>query len=230
MLLVWLPYALTTSATALTAPKATAITEQIPAVTSQSAGSITATIKDCTPSGFTMPAAVNLTTANPGLTTITDQPETYTIYGNTMNDIRSQIMRCAPGANGNVSAEFTAQTAYNLVWNYSMVTTDSCHLTDVRVGLRIKMSLPNWQAGTSVTPGLTTRWQTFITNLLTHENGHAALDTQYAEKMVNDLNGADCSNAKNITDTDVAALNAANDAYDATTNHGATQGAILPSY
>jgi predicted secreted Zn-dependent protease len=105
----------------------------------------------------------------------------------------------------------------------------------VKVGAHIVTSLPLWQPSTNANVTLVSKWRTFMTNLTLHEAGHAALDKLYAQQLANqlaNLPAMDCalvaSTVKSVVSANVAALNQANDRYDTTTNHGATQGAILP--
>jgi predicted secreted Zn-dependent protease len=70
--------------------------------------------------------------------------------------------------------------------------------------------------------------------LKTHEDGHTALDIEYATKLATALQNTgnmDCATltrqTQSIIDSHVTMLNAANELYDSQTNHGATQGAVL---
>jgi predicted secreted Zn-dependent protease len=200
--------------------------------------SVTSPVAACTPIGFPAPSEVDLSNQANGLTAIQEQPTTYQIYGQNAGQLRSQIQACAPGAHGSTSAEFTAETSYRLTWQYSITNlSTSCNVTSVKVGLRTATTLPYWQPTSAATQGLGGRWNSFITALATHEQGHANLDRQYAASLVNDLaaiQNTDCSTINTLINAvisqDVNALNTANDAYDNSTNHGATQGAVLPTY
>ncbi len=193
-------------------------------------------IPNCVPMASVTPAPLSLEAVSTGLTTQNDTATHYQIYGNVASDLATQIQHCAPGADGSTRAEFTAQTTYRLNWQYQIVQGDiSCHLADVKVGLHTAVAMPLWQPSTSATSGLAGRWQTFITNLIAHEQGHVALDQQYANKMLTDLQAVSeqsCSELtsliSNTIDADTHALDLANDAYDVNTDHGATQGAVLP--
>jgi predicted secreted Zn-dependent protease len=167
-----------------------------------------------------------------------DTPTYYQIYGNTANQLRAQITHCAPGATGSSEAEFTGETSYSLSWQYyTSVSNTGCTVTNVQVGLHIATALPTWQSTAQAATGLSGRWQQFIGALTAHEHGHAILDANYAAALVQQLNALgsiDCnaitSTVQNTVDSTVRALNTANDAYDQQTDHGATQGAVLPTY
>lgn len=226
-----------TSSHASTATSAGAPT---PSPASATASAAPANNQSCTPSTFGTPAKIDLTSQPAGLSAQTDPVTTYRIYATTAAGLRSQIQRCAPGSIGDSAAgtEYTAQTAYTLTWQYDTAfANDACTIANVKVGLHTAMIMPTWQATASATDGLSGRWQNFIRALSTHEQGHASLDGQYANKLLTDLNalpamdcGAIDSAVSSMVKADVAAMNQSNDTYDASTNHGANQGAVLPNY
>jgi len=205
----------------------------IPTHVVASAGAVTTS---CTPdTSYHLPGGLDLSAATDGLTEQRDSAHTYVIYGNDGSTVRRQIISCAPKLGG--GEDYTGYTVYNLSWryNYTLESGSQCTLSSVKVGLHINQVLPAWHAQASTSAAFTAAWQTFAANLRTHEEGHVVLDEQYATQLVHDLqqaSAADCDTlaqvAKGITDTDVTALNTANTNYDASTNHGATQGAILP--
>ena len=143
---------------------------------------------------------------------------------------------CAPSLSAGLPAEFASETSYNLTWQYGYVAVDGqhCAVTNPKVGLHINMVLPDWQQSLAAANGFAPSWQSFITSLVTHENGHVALDKQYAATLLSDVQNQppmDCSSivstVQAIAEHDVTLLNQANHNYDALTVHGATQGALL---
>jgi len=196
-----------------------------------------AKVQACAPMSDTQPSAVELDGQPSGLSVVNDPAHTYQIYGNTADQIRNQIRECAPGSDGSGGAEFTGETSYTMSWQYDLEMSDECHVTNVKVGVHIETSLPAWQATGSVDTGLNTRWQNFMGALTTHEAGHAALDKLYAGRILNDLNSLPAMNCdhkdnivKAVVNSEISELNQANNNYDLSTNHGATQGAILPTH
>jgi predicted secreted Zn-dependent protease len=195
-------------------------------------------IQTCVPvSGDTQPAALSLNDTPDGLRQQIDGPQHYQVFGDSSDVLRSQIRRCAPKPDGDSEANFTAQTTYRLTWQYRFqdVGDDTCRITQAGVGVHVRQVLPLWQPGTGAQPGLATQWNSFMEALTAHENGHTALDVQYAQRLLDDLRnfpptpcGQLSQAVKQLADQDVAELAQANDNYDSTTDHGATQGAILP--
>lgn len=195
-------------------------------------------IPACTPLATPNPGGIDLSTTAPGLHVRYDPSVYYQIYGNTANQLRTQIAHCAPGATSSSEAEYTGDTSYNLDWQYTtLVSNNGCTITNVQIGLHIVTTLPAWSPTAQAAAGLPNRWQAFANALAAHEHGHAQLDANYAGALLqrlNSLGNIDCSNitgtVQSVVDSGVHALNSANDAYDQQTNHGATQGAILPTY
>jgi len=205
---------------------------------SASAAAAIPTPQNCTTLTSGQPSQLELSGATNGLTTRTDAATYYQIYGYTADQLRNQIQHCAPGAGNGSLAEFTGETNYSLDWsyNYTTLANDSCSLGNIKVGIHTAMALPAWQTNTT-TPGLADRWTQFSSALASHEQGHVAIDKLYAAKLVTDLTALPAmacsqlaSSANGIIQNDVAALNQANTDYDSQTNHGATQGAVLPTH
>jgi predicted secreted Zn-dependent protease len=191
----------------------------------------------CAPdSSYNYPSVLNLSGAAAGVTKVIDLPHYYRVYGNTAGQIRGQVQRCAPQL-GSSEGRFAGYTTYRINWQYDYTyqAGDMCKISTAKVGLHINQAFPGWQAAEGANAGLNSKWQNFITSLKTHENGHVQIDEQYAERMLASLRGlppVGCgsivSTVNGVMNGDIAQLNQANENYDAVTNHGATQGAILP--
>ena len=196
-----------------------------------------ATTNSCKPASYVLPGPVQL--SQTGITEVVEPVQTYTIYGASGSEVRSQIQACAPRQqSGDSAAEFTAQTGYYISWqyDYTMRSDGTCTVMNPRVGVHIAMILPDWQAGSTASPTFASSWRTFIANLTTHENGHVELDKQYARTMLTELQSFPASSCDTIRQSvnaamqnNIVQLNIANDKYDALTNHGATQGAVIPN-
>lgn|GEM_PF-4056921 len=188
----------------------------------------------CQRASFSQPQQLDLSARPVGLTTVSDPIDYYAISGANDAVLRQQIISCAPQLSG--QDQFTGYSVYALDWSYdySIGDNNQCQITSAKVGLHLAEVLPQWQDG-AASASFTASWQHFMTRLRVHENGHLSLDKQYAAKVLADLQHAGPLNCGNLTATvsklvhaDITALNQANDNYDAITDHGATQGAILP--
>lgn len=195
-------------------------------------------IPNCIKAPMPTPTTLDLDTAATGLTLVNADPAYYTVHGSTASQIQAQIRNCAPGSADGNTAEFTAQTAYNLNWQYGTtnIGNGKCSIDDVKVGVHTITALPQWQPSVEVSAGLASQWNAFMTALKIHEAGHNKLDILYGQRLVDSLNAVGTQNCTTIAntitstiDSNVTELNTANDHYDTETDHGSTQGAILPT-
>jgi predicted secreted Zn-dependent protease len=198
---------------------------------------VTDPIETCVPlSGSVAPTPLALSENSTGLQQQIDQPLSYQIFGNSDSTLRSQIRQCAPKDDGQAGASFAAQTNYRLLWRYKYIDDGGmCKISDASVSIHINQVLPQWQPRSGAPKALVGEWNNFMRAVATHENGHVTLDLQYAQNLLDDLRNfppTPCSqlqeSVSHLASTDIAQLAQANDNYDSTTNHGATQGAILP--
>lgn len=198
-----------------------------------------ATIKStekCAPVSNTTPAPLELTNMPATLEKQIDAPTRYRIYGNDSSDVRSQISACGPVSSGANKVEYAAVTQYQLTWQYQYESDGTkCKITEASVGIHVSQTLPQWQPADSTKKAFAEKWAAFDAALAEHEDGHTAIDVAYAQKLLKDLNQMPpvaCDqlkqSVKQLTDSVVSELEQANEVYDSQTNHGATQGAILP--
>lgn len=164
-----------------------------------------------------------------GLTRRNDAPRYYTVYGNSIEQIRAQLKACSP--NG-----YFAATNYRMNWSYSTVSTASgkCRVADARVGIHTIVQYPNWQNSGSANASTISAWQRMMRSLVSHEEGHVSRSVQVARELQEALaaqTSVPCSHidsvAQKLTQSYVQKLHSANSSYDHATNHGVTQGAVL---
>jgi len=182
---------------------------------------------------YRAPALVDLSVAHDGLTAIVNEPYTYTVSASSLTGLRSGIENCT--ARAQVAGSYHAITARQIVWSYAFSQAGSqCTLVNVRVGLNISQLLPDFTPKPGTSQSVIDAWNTYHTSLLTHENGHVDVAKRYAAELVDKLNslgtmdcGAIQTIAKTTVDSELKTLNATDTDYDASTGHGATQGAVL---
>lgn len=187
----------------------------------------------CTLGHYALPPEIELAHKAPGLSETMDAPHYYTVNGQNSGQVQQQIQRCAPRLAGN--EDFTALTSYRVSWWYQYQSTSDgqCVVVNAKIGMHINQSLPHLGDYGGNT-ALYRSWQTFMVGLKAHEQGHVDLDNQYASTMLATLQHFPATNCSGLESSinqkmaaHVAQLNAANDAYDFQTSHGATQGAVL---
>ena len=184
-------------------------------------------IPNCIKIGVAYPSSLSL--ANPGLTSIVEPPIFYTVYGNNMSQLKSQLKNCAPG-------NYMAATNYHLNWYFKSGQLDNgtCIPTDVRVGIHVVSQYPSWNYAARTLEADTIKWNALMQSLITHEQGHTNLDIKLANDFLIELQTTKpmpCSQLINYVQTlgnqYHLKIQQANSMYDSSTGHGQTQGAYL---
>lgn len=186
----------------------------------------------CQPQELTSAAPMSIDLADPGLKQDIDVLY-YQIYGSTENDLAEQMRQCGPKSEGE---GYDAYASWYINWKYNyQMSGGACRVGQATVGVKVDVHYPKWETPADFQSGLDRKWQSFMANLETHENGHKQNGLDAASEVYNtisDLTGPSCANMidlVNSTSQDIVAIYAQRDKdYDATTNHGATQGAIFP--
>lgn len=200
----------------------------------QTLSTSTASVPACTPVvATTRPRPVAPSATGNGVFQTSTEKNFYKVNGLTTTQISNQIHNCSPLiSEGN---HYAASSDYAINWSFSYTGNEQglCTITSVAVGLSITEIYPSW-TNSNNDAKLQSKWNNFITNLILHEDGHAKIDRMYADKIHSDLIQLQPTSCSSIVDTAhslanarVRELNQANIQYDAQTNHGHTQGAIL---
>lgn len=218
-------------AQAIVAASTTPSTSQPAAAHATPQSVATSGTKACTQAQLAAPAALDMYDRAPGVTHVDQGTATYRVYGHNADEIRRQIVSCSPvGADSNAAAA-VSQISYA----YTLVRAgNTCSITNARVGLVSLHMLPAWAPDAAAPADLIAKWNNFVAATATHENGHTAIDIQYAHLIMDRLNqitDVDCIQIDRIALQDSnalrAQLNTAQANYDAATRHGATQGAAF---
>jgi predicted secreted Zn-dependent protease len=187
----------------------------------------------CTPdTTYSPPGALPLDTSRPGLTTKIEPPHFYRVDGDTVAELQAAMSQCSP-------ASADHYWGYERNWvNYQYTTASEsnglCRIDQVAVGVHASTILPSWTPGPGAAPGLAGEWRRFLAALTVHEHGHQALALTWGKKLLSDLEtlpAQACSSIgariSQLATNDLDSLQQAQEAYDARTHHGATQGAVL---
>jgi len=153
---------------------------------------------------------------------------TYPVRGTTLARLRA-------GINGGPQG-YAAYTRWFVKWNYDYGGSSSrCVLSSSTVNLRVVFTYPSWKDRAKASPALRARWDRFMRALKLHENGHKQNGVR-AARDVNALLGragsaGSCTalgaSVNRRADAAIARWAGADKTYDARTDHGTTQGAIL---
>lgn len=175
----------------------------------------------------TIPLAIS--TDNPGVHEKSEN-HYYQIYGYTQNDIYNQINACGPKAEGK---SFFGLTKSRINWTYSYTYVgDSCTIKDASVGVHVEIYYPKWDAPAGAASGLAQKWEDYMPKLELHENGHRENSINAANEIYSAIKGLgtlSCTTmhdqVNSVANNIIADLNAIDQNYDDSTNHGETQGA-----
>ncbi len=179
------------------------------------------------------PANMDLSVAQDGLTTVIDAPYYYNVVASDLPELRSKINDCS--LRRSVAGDYHAITARRITWYYGFAHNgQACRLSEVRVGLHLSLLMPNFVPTEKADTTTKSSWNKYIENLSTHELGHIDRAKNHSQALVNQLNGLtgpDCTKlritANKVVQAAINTLDADDSAYDAVTNHGATQGTLL---
>ncbi|MFA6493062.1 MAG: DUF922 domain-containing protein [Patescibacteria group bacterium] len=187
----------------------------------------------CQPLQLTDSIPIDISPSNPGLKQDIDT-HYYQVYGYTPYQVRAQLNEC--GSKSGDEA-YDAYTSYYINWNYNLApTTNGCSIKNAVVGAKIDYFYPKWEDPGNAEEGLAKRWQTYMTNLIIHEEIHKDISIAGAQAILDALSKIStyptCDEASSAAATAANNLfedyKAQNAAYDAETNHGETQGAVFP--
>lgn len=158
----------------------------------------------------------------------------YVVRGSTLSELRKQMSELGPTDS---AGRHDAYTTWLVRWSYPYEReASSCGLGKVKVSLTVTYTMPDWDRPADAPSAVVTRWDRYMKDLQRHEDGHrdngygAARDILRelrafgTRETCDDANRAASQRAERIVDEyrkkDVS--------YDATTRHGATQGARFP--
>lgn len=190
-----------------------------------------------TPASEALPSlpSVSAQTVRSGGVTYSSSTIYYDIYGLTENELRAEMN--AKGPLYSDGKRYDAFTSRYYTWNYfSTWNGKNCYSDEIYVTVGIKITLPQWMWYASAQEPLKSKWTHYIDILTLHENGHVAINAQGAEDLYQRLiNAGPYSSCPlldaalhGITSTFYNDIKLKNEAYDAETSHGKTQGAVFP--
>jgi predicted secreted Zn-dependent protease len=177
----------------------------------------------------------SITHQRPGFT-VSTRTVYYAISGSTAADMRTQLDQLGPiePASGK---RYDGSAKWNFYWHFRYLGSPGrCRLTKAIVSLNLKYTIPRWQRPADASTTLAAQWNSFLSALGKHEKGHGAIAIAAGKKLTAKIRAltprSTCSRleatANRIGETEVKRTNVAEAAYDARTDHGATQGARFP--
>ncbi|HXK18048.1 MAG TPA: DUF922 domain-containing protein [Polyangiaceae bacterium] len=165
---------------------------------------------------------------------VTRSEASYAVRGLSRTELRKAIHDQA-AANWSDS-EAAGLTLVNMRTKLSCQEySDGGALRSGAIDLSLVVELPAWQDAGQAPAPLQAAWNSFLTALRAHEEGHVEIAGKYATALHNALQSLppedSCptllTKAQALVDRAGAKMNAAQADYDAKTNHGGTQGCVL---
>lgn len=158
----------------------------------------------------------------------------YAVTGATLPEIRQSMRQNRPWKE---RFDLDAMTEWKLTWQFNVMATENgCRCSSLSTQTSILVTMPRWFTPTNAPDTVKQIWQKYAKALAQHEAGHAAIalaapaDLQQRLPAIGE--GLDCSTLKQRINTlgqQVIDEHRKRDKeYDASTRHGATQGASLP--
>ena len=179
------------------------------------------------------PRAQVLAQADVGVIRSQTEKVYYDVEGDTPHAIAVQLGQRGPRARGQ---RFFGMTEWEVNAEYRWRERPTgCSIDDLTIRVAVQTHLPRWRRPAHAAPSLQGAWGRFLAALDQHEHGHRALAEDAAEAIrqrLASLRTATCARIEARAHREMEALldeyERRNLAYDATTGHGRTQGAVWP--
>lgn len=172
----------------------------------------------------------------PGVTVVTSEKQFYQITGNTEKELRQQMSALGP-PDEETGKIFDARTDWTIKWYfYYDKSNNECKIDRAEVSLSLTYIYPEWNPPADAASALVSKWNTYMENLVIHEEAHGSLADDGARiiyQTILDMPPVTTCDALGEA-TNAAAQEKIDDlkqrqkAYDDETGHGKTQGAVFP--
>jgi predicted secreted Zn-dependent protease len=158
----------------------------------------------------------------------------YEVKGNSDTELQNQIKQKGPEWDD--GQRYDSLTSWSLACDHRChVGSDGCSCTCLKVVLDIAYYYPKWVHDDKASPELVDKWNTYLQKLTLHEHGHrdiaikAATDLSQALAQIPPLSscGELDRRVRMLNREYVKKVTELQSAYDISTNHGLTQGAIF---
>lgn len=166
---------------------------------------------------------------------VTEKYEYYEIRGNSEKELRGQM--CRNGCTFKDGEKYDSVTTWRWKMDYGYDRAPrACTADSFKVALEISYRYPKWVPADGAPQPLVDKWEVYMKNLVTHENGHRDMAVEAATELSRAVAALPPAASCAELDREVRALsrermqklNADEKDYDETTLHGKTQGAVFP--
>lgn len=112
--------------------------------------------------------------------------ENYKISGNNIDEIKRSVSENAPKTDKNYG--FSPFTTYEISWDYKFEKSkDSCKIASVKTEIAITHHFPELANAKLLDLKTTDKWEDHFKSLKLHENGHAKIGIEAADKIEESL-------------------------------------------
>jgi predicted secreted Zn-dependent protease len=151
----------------------------------------------------------------------------YPVRGRSPRAIRESINEGRPKPEEGDA--FDARTVWRYQTRWLNDAAGVCDPTTVEVEMTIIVTLPELATRDALDRREREQWDHYLTALIAHEHNHVRVALAGAEQLRTFMRSApDCTTMEAVQRQIGASIQAANDAYDETTRHGRTEGAVYP--
>ena len=150
----------------------------------------------------------------------------YDVKGSTETELRDQLNALAPTAPDGTRGD--ALTLWYVRWTWDGYGTEDCDLRSASATYDIRVTMPRWAPPSNASPALVEKWNRYILALAGHEKGHVDNVIANLPVVINAIRRATCSTAEARAQEILAGMRQNDVNFDASTNHGETQGAKFP--
>ncbi len=166
---------------------------------------------------------------------VTEKYEYYEVNGVCEKDLQCQMKQ--KGIAWNDGKKYNSTTSWYVKWDYGYNTApQACSADSFKVIIEITFRYPKWVNTAGAPQPLVDKWNSYMQNLVLHENGHRDMAVEAATELVQAVAelppAPDCAaldrELRSLSRTRMKKLNNDEKEYDTATNHGFTQGAIFP--
>ena len=166
---------------------------------------------------------------------VNEKYEYYEVRANNEKDLRCQLTD--HGCRWNDGKKYDSVTSWYVTWDYGYNRTPrGCSAESFKATVDITFRFPKWVRTDDAPQTMVDKWDAYMKSLVTHENGHRDMAVSAAAELHREV--ASLRPAPSCADIDrevkllcrerMERLNQEQKDYDATTVHGATQGAKFP--
>jgi predicted secreted Zn-dependent protease len=162
----------------------------------------------------------------------------YPIRGVTAMELRTEMMRYGPYSDLD-ERKYDGYTHWHVRWSYDYaMMNEGCAITGIESSVDVTFTMPWWNVPAEASGSVVAAWNQYLGALQLHENGHMAHGVAAATEITRTLNQFpayfSCTELREavslVTRQIVQHYNQKDIDYDASTQHGLTQGAMFPPH